>query len=480
MKAAIYTRVSSIAQVDGFSLEAQHDMLVQEVHKRGWELFDVYSDPGESGGNINRPGIQRLLTDMRSKKFGALVIHKLDRLTRNIGDLSYLISEINRLDIHLIIIGYSEPIDTKSAMGKMFLYMNGIFAEIYLVNLREEIYKGQMKRAQNGLRNNPIAPYGYTIGEDLKLLVNDDEAEIVRMLYAWRLEGWGRNKIARELNKKEIPSRSGAKWSEKVVGDILSNLTYTGAITYKRADDPEASRIIVHGVHEALVTQEDYDAAQELQQRAKEGTVNLSPYDYPFSTILKCAVCGRSFNGKISAKYKGAIYRGYRCNGTGRANSSCSASEIAETKITDMFLSRIQSLVDRGIGDEEIHLSAAVNVVKERKRLEKQIADSKERRKKWAKAMGDGKMSYEDYSELVDEEQRRTAELVNQLQALPEPDFKKKAATQRELADKLRDLERHWPVLSNHQRKEIVQKLFKRIVIGKVHGEWAILGHEFS
>jgi site-specific DNA recombinase len=88
MKAAIYTRVSTERQAEeGFSLEAQHDILMNVLERKELILYRVYSDPGVSGGSFKRPGVQQMLTDMKAGKFQAILIHKLDRLSRNLGDL---------------------------------------------------------------------------------------------------------------------------------------------------------------------------------------------------------------------------------------------------------------------------------------------------------------------------------------------------------------------------------------------------------
>ncbi|MFP3534086.1 recombinase family protein, partial [Burkholderia sp. SIMBA_042] len=91
---------------------------------------------------FKRPGVQQMITDMRAGKFEAILIHKLDRLSRNLGDLYTFIDLINKLNVRLIIAAQgSEEIDTRSPMGKAFLFFSGIWAQIYLENLREETLK---------------------------------------------------------------------------------------------------------------------------------------------------------------------------------------------------------------------------------------------------------------------------------------------------------------------------------------------------
>lgn len=169
MRAAIYTRVSTAMQAEeGFSLEAQEEVLQQAIERKGLQLYRVYSDPGVSGKTFKRPGVQAMITDMKAGRFEALLIHKLDRLSRNMGDIIAFIEMVNKLDIRLIIAAQGQDeIDTRSPMGKAFLQLNGIWAELYINNLREETLKGLVTKARNGGRHMSRPPLGYAFeGQD--------------------------------------------------------------------------------------------------------------------------------------------------------------------------------------------------------------------------------------------------------------------------------------------------------------------------
>ncbi|MBJ6360819.1 recombinase family protein [Paenibacillus sp. GCM10012307] len=167
MRAAIYTRVSTTAQAEeGFSLEAQEDVLMQTIERKGLQLYRIYSDPGVSGKTFKRKGVQEMIRDMKSKRFEALLIHKLDRLSRNMGDIISFIETVNKLDIRLIIAAQGQDeIDTRSPMGKAFIQLNGIWAELYINNLREETIKGIATKVKNGGRHMSRPPIGYTFLE---------------------------------------------------------------------------------------------------------------------------------------------------------------------------------------------------------------------------------------------------------------------------------------------------------------------------
>ena len=106
MRVALYTRVSTEDQArEGFSLEVQRNFLLQYANNFGWEVFcslsgkDVYMDDGYSGGNMDRPALQRLLFDARNKQFDLVMVYKQDRLSRRLKDLLGLLEEIDGLGI---------------------------------------------------------------------------------------------------------------------------------------------------------------------------------------------------------------------------------------------------------------------------------------------------------------------------------------------------------------------------------------------
>jgi len=151
---------------EGFSLEAQEELLMQTIERKGLQLYRIYSDPGISGKTFKRPGVQAMIADMKARRFDALLIHKLDRLSRNMGDIIAFIEMVNKLDIRFIIAAQGQDeIDTRSPMGKAFLQLNGIWAELYINNLSEETRKGLEKKAKKGGRHMSRPPLGYKFVE---------------------------------------------------------------------------------------------------------------------------------------------------------------------------------------------------------------------------------------------------------------------------------------------------------------------------
>ncbi|MDR9507715.1 recombinase family protein, partial [Brevibacillus agri] len=148
--AAIYTRVSTEEQRnEGCSLEAQQEELISYAQRKGYTVFDVYSDGGYSGKDYNRPEIQRLFRDMTSNKFEAIIVWRLDRLSRSNKDILTLIDdELTPRCIKLLV--STCDIDSSTIEGKMFISLQGTFAEYERNVIINRVKAGMKKRASNG------------------------------------------------------------------------------------------------------------------------------------------------------------------------------------------------------------------------------------------------------------------------------------------------------------------------------------------
>ncbi|MCI3922469.1 recombinase family protein [Paenibacillus sp. TRM 82003] len=472
-KVAIYTRVSTDGQAsEGFSLQAQYDAIVNFVRAQGWELIRVYTDPGVSAKDLNRPGVKEMITDLKAGKFDGVLVHKLDRLTRNIGDLYDLVELVNEYNVKLI--SLSENIDTSTPGGRMFVYFLGIFAQLFRENLREETLKGLQKRAQEGLRNT-FAPFGYERGENGSLIPVPEQAEIVRNIFdLYANKRYGFSRIVLALNQPDsYTGLRGGYMHESTVQRILTNYTYIGKNHWKKKDAPESERIIRDADHEPIVDEVTFQRAQDIMKRRSLGEMSRSSYDHPFSTILRCGACGGPYHGQVNGKEG---YRTYRCFNRLK-RGTCSQSDISEFKVEKLFFEHFR-VPTEVVAYEEVLATSEVDVSKERKRIEKALAQSESRRRNWQYAFGDGKLPYEDYVKLIDAEMLRVQELQIELDNLPDeqPVF----VSRFEAEEIIRDISDKWQYLERSTRKEFITTLFKAITILKTEEGWTIQDVEWA
>lgn len=233
MQTAIYCRVSTEEQAkEGFSIHAQRDKLTKYAEANDWYVVDYYIDDGISGKNlVDRKEVLRLLEDVKSGKVKNVLIYKLDRLTRSVKDLIYLIEIFNKYDCTFN--SQTEKIDTSNAVGRMFVKIIGIFAEFERENLAERITLGyeQKTREGNYTNCNGVFGYDYIVGEG-RLEVNREEASYVEKIFEWYLEGNSMLEISRRLEKLGVPTKRGGLWRQSTIHSILTNPLYIGKVRY--------------------------------------------------------------------------------------------------------------------------------------------------------------------------------------------------------------------------------------------------------
>lgn len=471
MKAAIYTRVSTNDQArEGFSLEAQRDILMDTLERKGLQLYRIYTDPGVSGGTFKRPGIQALLRDMKAGKFDTLLIHKLDRLSRNIGDLYEFIGLVNKLDIRLIIVSMgSEEIDTRSPMGKAFLMFSGIWAEIYLDNLREETLKGLTKKMQNGGRHMSKPPLGYEFDENYNLLIVENEAKLVRIVYDKYLKGSGVVTIAKHMNEFSR-KKEGGVWDHKAVRNILKNPTYAGYNHFKQSHWSEDQRIITEGNHEPIISKEDFEKVKLMMERRSNNHMSKRSFPYPYSGIVRCARCGATYTGSTTVhqtKTKGEYrYRSYNCYNR-KTRKTCDGPSISERELHRIVFEKIMFYGD------EIKDKKKDQKQDNTRQLEREVDKSNKRKRNWMIALGDGKLSPDDYASLVDEEEKRMQDIYRELeinQAVKEAEIPIE-----ELKQMILNIHKDWDLLDVELQKEFIQSWFREIVIDKKEDKWEVI-----
>ncbi|MGF6357152.1 site-specific DNA recombinase [Paenibacillus sp. 4624] len=475
MKAALYIRVSTDRQnEEGFSMEAQHDILMELLEKKGMELYRVYSDPGISGRTIKkRPGIQRLIADMKEGKFDAVLVHKLDRLSRNLGDLYEFIALINKLNKRFVIASLgSEEIDTQSPMGKAFLYFNGIFAEIYSDNLREETLKGLTKKMKNGGLHMSKAPLGYdieVIDDERKLVINEYEAGLIKEVFRMYLSGKGVVSIAKHMNGHSR-GKEGGVWDSKYVRIVLQNHTYTGHNHFKPVLWEESKRIITPGEHEPIISMEDFLKVRKMMERRGEGHMAKHSYDYPYGGIVKCGLCGATYIGNASRQTLAGgtvrVYRSYRCRNQ-YSNKTCDAPGISEHQLQQLIFEKLQ-ITNKKLQDKKTSAQAK----SDQRLLQKEIEVSNRRRKNWMLALGDGKLSADDYANLIDEEEARMKAITAQYEE--KEDYYINELSTEEIKEMMANLKENWVLIEPETQKLLVQSMFRQIVIKKESARWTI------
>ena len=355
--AYMYTRVSSVIQVEGFSLDAQDEEIRAFAKQRNINIVGKYSDEGKSGKNAeHRPAFIRMMDDIRSKKDNVdyVLVFKLSRFARNTGDTAKYLQEL--ANYHVGLLGVKDGIDTSTATGKMIANIMGAVAEMELENIHEQSLAGRQQKARSGLWNGAQAPFGYAL-QDKKLVVCPEEAEIVKEIFRlFTEEGETIRSISQKLNDDHVQreTRGNTRFSSFLtvtIRGILKNPIYAGKIVYGRRhttkiegtnnetkvvkQKDENKIILAEGMHEALVSEETFAKAQKRLKENSEhrATRSDSTTVYPLTGLIRCPDCGRNIFGYTAPprpKKNGQEgfyprYISYRCiSGRDRNGITCS------------------------------------------------------------------------------------------------------------------------------------------------------------
>jgi site-specific DNA recombinase len=454
MKAALYSRVSTEEQAkEGYSIEAQRERGLKFIESQGWDLFDTFVDDGFSAKNLDRPEIQRLIKLTKQKKFDVIVFWKLDRLIRNVPNLHELLELFEKYDVKIKSV--TEIFDTTTAMGRFFLTLVAAMAAWERETIAERVVEGMRKKASGGERSNGSAPFGYVV-EDGRLVVNSDEAHIVKELYNMYANGKGLRDCTVFMNQLGAAKR-GQK-SPFSVNYMLSNPVYIGhSQNGVRSEYNDYS--VLENTHEPIIDIALFEKVQRIRQdRSKKGKAATSAYH--FSGTLRCARCGRPLSGATN-RHKNKYYQ---CIGRS-TYKECDLPHFYEETLTNEFIhnftaedpAQVLSLIQSEQLDfDQEDRSELIT------QIETELASIKKRKKKWILALGNELISDEEYKEMIAEDSKREKALRQQLE---EYNYEPNKADPTEVIQVLQNIPSVWADATDSEKKQFINELFSKIVV---------------
>ena len=292
-RAALYIRVSTLEQAqEGYSVGEQKERLIAYCKAKDWLIADIYVDGGYTGSNLKRPGIQKLMAE--TDKFEMVLVYKLDRLSRSQRDTLYLIEEVFRPN-DVDFISRQESFDTSTPFGKAMIGLLAVFAQLEREQIKERTWMGRVARAKTGLyHGGGHIPIGYEYS-DGKLVINPYEAEQVKKIYEWYLSGSSLKAITDRLQDEGYTNKYSSYNSWSSVRNILGNETYTGRLHF--------GDIVVENAHEAIISDEQYKAAQVLRGKKQELYGPAFQSKHMLTGLMFCGKCGGRYYLRNSGKY---------------------------------------------------------------------------------------------------------------------------------------------------------------------------------
>jgi site-specific DNA recombinase len=267
VRCAIYTRVSTDQglEQDFNSLDAQYDASQAYIRSQahaGWSLLrDKYDDGGFSGGNTDRPALQRLLEDVRAGRVDVIVVYKVDRLTRSLADFAKLVELFDRHSVSFVSV--TQQFNTTTSMGRLTLNVLLSFAQFEREVTSERIRDKIAASKRKGLWVGGMAPLGYDT-KDRRITVNEPEAETVRTIFRSYLKLGSLNLLMADLRKRGIVTKvrtlktgesvGGIPFTRGPLAHLLRNRFYIGDVPFKGE--------ILKGEQPAIVDRNLFEAVQ--------------------------------------------------------------------------------------------------------------------------------------------------------------------------------------------------------------------------
>jgi len=361
MKAGIYIRVSSDRQAkEGESLAEQEATLQAYCNFRDIAIASIYKEEGRSGKDTNRPQFQRMIKDCQLGKIDTVIVKKVDRLSRSLIDFEKTIKFFEDNNVNLI--SLNENFDTSTAIGRAVIRIILTFAQLEREQTSERTVDVMKFRAEQGQWNGGYPPLGYDYDKELGLIINTEEAKIVRIIFDKYIELASYRKVAEFLNAaghrtKKFTNRigqetGGEKFIDTSIATILKNPIYIGQIRYKGE--------VYQGKHTAVIDRDNFIATQEIIKRngeRKTSVMKANKHNFLLEGLVKCGDCGAMMSPKWCLSRSRQRYFYYNCtNAEHSGGDVCLNKSIGASVLEQFVLSRV-----REIAGSEDRLQQVIN-----------------------------------------------------------------------------------------------------------------------
>ncbi|MCU7557961.1 recombinase family protein [Macrococcus capreoli] len=356
-RAAIYTRVSSALQRDNFSISGQRKLLEDVCKRNDWEVYQVYTDNGLTGKNMNRPALLQMNEDAKNGKFDVILIYRLNRLARNTKHMIDMVDFYNKYNVEVY--SDTERFDTSTASGRLMLQILASMAEYDRNQILENMLTGLISRANSGYYNGgQVLGYSQVPGNKRALLIAEDEAIIVKRIFKEYASGRGYRAIANALNKDGYRTKKDNPFDISAIKYILSNVLYIGKVRYlqytgwneKRRRGYNPKPIIVEGKHTPIVDKDLWDKVQARRKKASKHPMINGKGENLLTGLVRCPACGSAHaasnttNTLKSGEKKRIRY--YSCSQfRNKGASVCSANSIRADIAEAYVFKRIQEVI---------------------------------------------------------------------------------------------------------------------------------------
>ena len=356
-RAVAYARFSSDLQREE-SIEAQTRAIQQYCDANGFVLLTVFADRGISGTSDKRPEFQKMILTATKGDVDAVIVHKLDRFARNRYDSAFYKNILKKNNVKLISVLENLQDSPESVILESVIEgMN----EYYSLNLSREVRKGLQENALECKVTGGPPALGYSVDRNTqKYIINEYEAEAVRLIFRMYLEGYSYTEIIDTLNTKGYHTRRGIPFAKNSLYAILRNERYTGVYIYVKDStknpkgkyvrhgeyDPDAVIRIPGGIP-TIISEDDFHRVQaKMKERQHKAAKFSAKQEYLLSGKIYCGECGSPYAGNSrKPRPDHPLYISYKCTRRNQRDTKCNNPEINRDKLERLVLERLSGIL---------------------------------------------------------------------------------------------------------------------------------------
>ncbi|MEQ9380130.1 MAG: recombinase family protein [Pirellulales bacterium] len=495
IRCAIYTRKSTEEGLEQEfnSLDAQRESgenYIKSQANEGWEcLADRYDDGGFSGGNMDRPALQRLLADVEAGKVDSIVVYKVDRLSRSLLDFAKMVETFDKHQVSFVSV--TQLINTSTSMGRLMLNVLLSFAQFEREIISERTRDKIAAARRRGKWSGGMPLLGYDVDpRGSKLIVNEDEAARVGTIFELYLEHQSLISTVQELDKRgwlnkrwttrKGHERGGKSFTKTSLHKLLTNVTYAGKLKYK--DE------VHEGEHAAIVDGEIWQRVQLLLVRNGRtgGAAVRNKFGALLKGILHCVPCGCAMSPTHSTKNGKKRYRYYVCTSAQKRGwHSCPSKSIPAGEIERFVVDQIKcigrdpALIHEIVTEAQSQGQSQVATLEtEHRGLERELTRWNHEIQKLLEQIvpGEGNTPatarLADLQERIRDAERRATEIREQVIAL-----NRNIVDQDEVTKAMAEFDPVWDSLTPREQTRVVQLLVERVDYDGAKGKVAIAFH---
>lgn len=468
MRAALYARVSSEEQIEGYSIDAQKRAFQTLCQGRDWIPYHEYLELGRSAHTDDirkRPVFKEAIDDALAGEYDVLVVHKIDRFSRKLKVTLEYFEKLGKAGVGFVSI--QNDMDYSTPTGKFMLVMQGGLAELYSDNLSQETKKGWHERRKQGLYCGTL-PFGAAKGEDgtpvpdMQGRVTHIEGketiirnyEGLKIAFQLAVQGKSDREVAVNINAlgyRTTGTHGSRPFSKDTVKDMLKNKFYIGLI-------PDGNGGWLEAKHNAFIDQDLFQTVQDIRAngRSKRKTINNKARTYSLSGIATCARCGSNIRMQMSPKGRARVYCSLKA---GRLDCDFSGT----------FLDVYERQIEWYLADFIIPEDSQQKILDSHRKLVNAYDDIESQRRQVEASLGRLEQQYRWGHIPEDEYIREHQEMESQIRRFAPVEGRE--GELKRLAGYLANVADAWRIAGQEQRNKITRVLFEEIKLdngGKV------------